>query len=140
MIVMTAEVRRMKILLSSGKEHLDVEIDGKAYRLSGELNANEFAALAHQTALLTQTKTAMSMSERVKLADQSEQLSPKDFTDWLRNQDAPITTNLQALSESEKNRVMHTVCNEWPDETLSICFYDENFNLLCKSKRRSQDT
>jgi hypothetical protein len=123
----------MKIL-DGGKEHLDVEIDGKAYRLSGQLDANEFTAFADRTALLTQANEAMDMSERMELAAKSEPSSPKDFTDWLRNQDVQIVTNLQPLDEQEKKRVMQAVCDKWIDKTFSIYFYDGNSRLLCKSK------
>jgi hypothetical protein len=120
----------MRILPGGGKEHLDIEIDGRAYRLSGELSADGFAAFAHQPALLTQTETTMNMGERMRLASQVDQSSPEGFTDWLRSPDTLITTRLQVLSELEKNQVMQTVCDEWPDETFSVCFYDENLNLL----------
>jgi hypothetical protein len=117
----------MKII-GGGKEHLDVEIGGKTYRLSGQLDANEFVAFADRTALLTQVSEAMDMSERMELAVKSESSSPMDFTGWLRNQDVQIVTNLRPIDEQEKKRVMRAVCDKWLDETFSICFYDGDLN------------
>jgi hypothetical protein len=130
----------MKILPGGGKEHLDVEINGRAYRLSGQLTESEFTAFADRTTLITQTKRTMSPDERKALAAKSEKSSPKDFTAWLQNQSTQITTNLQPLSDQEKEQVMQTVCNNWPTKTLSISFYDKNQTLLQKSKNPNSTT
>jgi len=130
---MKGDARLMKILHGGGKEHLDVEINGTIYRLSGELQTTEFSAWATQTAILSQSEKAMSMSERTKLASKCQNSSPKDFIEWLTNADVQILTNLQEISEKEKNQVMQTICDEWTDDKFSICFYDDNYNIINQS-------
>ena len=125
----------MKIL-DRGREHLNIEIGEKIYRLVGELSNDSICIFKKYITLVVAVSTPMSESrkkETLDLLDKSK-LGNKEFVAWLSDPATVIDTNLQDISEQERMYVIETVCNEWYEDKCPIYFIDDNYNVIRKSK------
>ena len=125
-------------ILDIGKETVDIEINNKVYRLSGELYKDGFIALASQMALVSSKSMPMSMEKRLKIAPSAEELSPQSFVDWLKNSNKLILTELIDISEDEKNYVMNKICEEWENVKCPIYFSDDDYNIINQSRSKHE--
>jgi hypothetical protein len=116
-------------IIDIGKESLDLEIDHKIYRLSGENETNGFIAWISRTALLTKNHTEMPFDERKKLSHDMVESTPAQFTAWLNDKTTSISTNLIELDEANKHQVMERICKAWTED-FKITFLDENHNIV----------
>jgi hypothetical protein len=116
-------------IIDIGKENLDIEIDNRIYRLSGENEINGFIAWVSQTALLTKNHAEMPFDEREKLSRAMAKSTPIQFTAWLNDKAASISSNLIELDETSKHQVMERICEAWA-ENFKITFLDDSHNIV----------
>lgn len=109
-------------IIDIGKENVDIEINSKTYRLSGELYKDGFVAFASRISLILSESAPMSMEERLQIASTTEKLSPKPFIDWLKNPNGLIPTKLIDINEDEKNMVMEAIYQEGDVHNFPIHF------------------
>jgi hypothetical protein len=116
-------------IIAIGKESLDIEIDNRIYRLSGENETDGFIAWVSQTALLTKKHTQMPLDERKELSCNMVKSTPTQFTTWLNDKTTSINTNLIELDEANKHQVMERICKTWT-EGFKITFLDDSHNIV----------
>lgn len=130
-------------VISLGKENLDVELSGNAYRICGVLGGGTgFSGFAGKIYKIVE-EYPMPMERRNKLADMLSKIPAFDddqFISNLRDPEFPYTTNLADIGDEEKQWVRETVCEEWErtNPGYDIDFYDEEGNLLCKAESRTR--
>lgn len=129
-------------VISLGRENLDVELSGTAYRICGGFGRGESSSvfLAEEIYKIVE-EYPMPMEERNQLADRLSGIpafAGDKFISNLRNPEFPYTTNLADIDGREKQWVRETVCAEWEraNPGYDISFYDEEGNLLCKADNR----
>ena len=125
----------MKIL-DRGREHIDIEIGERVYRLGGVLSNDSISILTKWISLVVEESTPMSEREKKEFLDgiDKSKSSNKEFVAWLSDPATVINTKLQDISEQERMYVIETVCEEWSDDKCPIYFTDDNYNLFRKSK------
>lgn len=129
-------------VISLGRENLDIELSGIAYRICGGFGRGESSSvfLAEEIYKIVE-EYPMPMEERNQLADHLSGIpafTGDKFISNLRNPEFPYTTNLADIDCREKQWVMETVCAEWEQANpgYDISFYDEKGNLLCEADNR----
>ena len=129
-------------VISLGRENLDIELSGIAYRICGGFGRGESSSvfLAEEIYKIVE-EYPMPMEERNQLADHLSGIpafTGDKFISNLRNPEFPYTTNLADIECREKQWVMETVCAEWEQANpgYDISFYDEKGNLLCEADNR----
>ena len=98
------------------KESLDIEVEGKWYRLTGQLAQDGFHASKTEISFISDEKHPIPMEERRKLAkDIAEKpyCTSQEYVDFLLNPNVNLSTNLCPISVVEKTKVLRVIQEQW---------------------------
>ena len=116
LIVCKGKINEMKIY-RVGKESIEIELDGRTYRLSGVL-ADGFYVSPTEISFISDERHPIPMEERRSLAEHVAGSAPEAFVRMLRDPEVLMETCLYPVPDGEKSEIVQKIRDQW-DEASS---------------------